>query len=80
MSHSMLTESVHISRKAFRMLEAMSIQQAGEAADDRPLTTGIDAIADQILVEHLEAHPGMAERQKRIARFFKELAREPLTP
>lgn len=79
MTPSHLTERVFVSRSTFRMLETLSMQQAGIADDERPLTTGIDAIADQILVEHLEAQPGMTERQKRIARFFKELAREPLT-
>ena len=76
MSASFLTETVHVSRAVFRMLETLSMQQAGEAGDDRPLTTGVDAIADAMLRAQLEAQPGMAERQRRIAKFFRELDKE----
>lgn len=79
MSASFLTETLHVSRPVYRMLETLSALQAGKADDERPLTIGIDATADSLLREVLLDMPGMAERQKRIARFFKELAREPLT-
>lgn len=80
MTPSHLTERVFVSRSTFRMLETLSMQQSGIADDERPVSVAVDSIAESILHEHLAAQPGMQERQKRIARFFKELAREPLTP
>lgn len=76
MSTSFLTERIFVSRSTFRMLETLSATQAGQADDERPLSTGTDQIADSLLREALLAVPGMAERQKRISRFFKDLANE----
>lgn len=73
MSASFLTETLHVSRAVLRGLEAISAQQAAQAGDDRPLTTGIDQTADMVLREWLAQQPGMAEREAKIRQFFKTL-------
>lgn len=75
MTASFLTETIHVSRAVLRGLEAISAQQAAQSGNDRPLTTGIDATADTVLREWLEAQPGLKEREAKIREFFKSLAK-----
>jgi hypothetical protein len=73
MNPSLLQEKIYVSRAVLKGLETLSILDAAKAGDDRPLTTGVDAIADQIIRAHLEQQPHLAERQKAVREFFKTL-------
>ena len=71
--NSLLQERLFVSRAVLRGLEAVAAMQSAQTDDGRPLTAGIDQIANEVLANWLSEQPGLAEREAKIRSFFRSL-------
>lgn len=67
------SHTLFVSRDVYGDLKALAMCQS-----DDPLLAQVDALADAILRQHLDAIPGVQERNKAIREFFRQLP--PLKP
>lgn len=69
------SETLYVTRRVKSDLEAVAMLASANAVDDAPLAS-VDAMADQILRDHLATIPRLAERKRKIRKAIAEIDAE----